>query len=120
MAKIGLLLASKGKWRGRQILSPDLIADAVTEHVGIPLEPEAAAMGDRQGYGYQAWRFSYLAGSKRVQLIELSGNGGQKVYIDEANQLVAVITAGDYDRRNLQKSSMDIYIDLVQPALVSR
>jgi len=120
MAKIGLLLASEGRWGRKQILSSRLVEQAVSKHVDIPQEGEAAALGDRQGYGYQIWRFSFLIGKERVHLTELSGNGGQKVYIDTANQLMVVITAGDYDRRSLKKSPLDIYIEIVRPAVLDR
>ena len=120
MAKIGLLLANRGNWAGRQILSSRLVEEAVSEHVDIPQQGEAAALGDRQGYGYQIWRFSFLAGEERIDLTELSGNGGQKVYMDEANQLMVVITAGNYDRRGLPKSPFDVYAEIVLPAVMGR
>ncbi|CAN5227231.1 serine hydrolase [soil metagenome] len=117
MAKIGLLIANKGRWNGRQIIPEKLIHDAVSEHIQIPQEKEAAALGDRQAYGYQIWKFSFVEAKKRVHLIELSGNGGQKVYIDQANNVMAVITAGNYDARGLKKSSFDVYVDIVYPSL---
>ncbi len=117
MAKIGLLIANKGRWNGQQIIPKKLIHDAVSEHIQIPQEKEASALGDRQAYGYQIWKFSFVEAKKRVHLIELSGNGGQKVYIDQANNVMAVITAGNYDARGLKKSSFDIYLDIVYPSL---
>jgi CubicO group peptidase (beta-lactamase class C family) len=117
MAKIGLLIAHRGRWAGRRILTARSVEEAVAEHIAIPQPPEAAALGDRQGYGYQLWRTSFLIGSERVDLLELSGNGGQKVFVDEANQLMVVTTGGDYDRRG-PKIPLDIYIDIVRPAIV--
>lgn len=120
MAKIGLLFGNKGRWGEKRILPSSLIEEAVSQHIAIPQVGEAAALGDRQGYGYQIWRFSFLIGKERAQLIELSGNGGQKVYIDEGSQLMVVVTAGNYDRRGLKKSPLDIYIDIVRPAVLHR
>lgn len=120
LAKIGLLLASRGRWGTTQILSSSLVEEAVSEHVDIPQHREAAAPTERQGYGYQLWRFSFAVDEQPVLLIELSGNGGQKVYIDEANQLMVVLTAGNYDRRGLRKSPLDIYVDIVRPAVSDR
>jgi CubicO group peptidase (beta-lactamase class C family) len=117
MAKIGLLIANRGRWAGRQILAARSIEEAISEHIGIPQAPDAAALGDRQGYGYQLWRFYFLVGSERINLLELSGNGGQKVFIDEAERLMVVTTAGEYDRRG-PKIPLDIYIDIVRPALI--
>ena len=117
LAKIGLLLVNGGNWDGKRVLPAKLVEEAVSQQVVVPLEGSAAAAGDRSGYGYQIWRTSLLLGGERADLIELSGNGGQKVYIDEANQLMVVVTAGEYDRSGLRKSSMDIYIDFVRPAV---
>lgn len=120
LAKIGLLIANRGRWRGTQILSSELVQEAVSEHIDIPQEAEAEAVGDRQGYGYQIWRFSSLVNDDEVDLLELSGNGGQKVYLDEPNQLMVVVTAGDYDGHDLKKSPLDIYFDIVRPAVLDR
>lgn len=120
LAKIGLLVANDGMWNGKQVIPSALVAEAVSQHVGIPQEREAEALGDRQGYGYQIWLFSFLIGPHRIELIEFSGNGGQKVFIDRKNELMVVVTAGNYDRRGLKKSPLDIYIDLIHPALLDR
>lgn len=117
LAKIGLLIRNKGRWRGRQLLPVRLVDDAVAGHIVIPQEGEAAALGDRQAYGYQIWRSSFLIGRERVDLIELSGNGGQKVYIDDAHDLMLVTTAGNYDRRSVKKSPLDVYFDIVHAAV---
>jgi len=118
LAKIGLLLVNKGRWGGQPILPARLVDEAVAAQIEIPQEGEAAALGDRMGYGYQIWLPSFVIDGKRVLLIELTGNGGQKVYIDEANQLMVVVTAGDYDRHGLKKSPLDIYFDIVRPAVL--
>lgn len=120
MAKIGLFLANRGRWGRKRILPTNLVDEALSAHVQIPQEGEAAALGDRQAYGYQVWRFSFLAEGERIELKELSGNGGQKVYIDDANRLMVVITAGNYDRRGLKKTPLDIYTDIVLPAVHDR
>ena len=117
MAKIGLLLSNKGEWGGKQILPARSAEEAVEAHIDIPRTGEAAARGDRLGYGYQIWLPSYLADGKRVQLIQLDGNGGQLVTIDRQAQLMVVTTGGDYYRRDLKKSAEDIYYDIVEPAL---
>ena len=66
------------------------------------------------------WLPSFLINGERHHLIELSGNGGQKVLIEEASDLMVIITAANYDRRDLKKSSIDIYFDVVQPAILDR
>lgn len=119
LAKIGLLIANGGRWAGRQIIPANLVDQAITPHVNIPQDEEAHP-GDALSYGYQVWLPSFQDGGKRVQLIELAGNGGQKIYIDQDEDLLLVITAGDYDRNDLPKSSFDIFFDIVRPALPRR
>lgn len=101
-----------------RIVAARLMDEAVAPHVEIPLEPDVAASDERQAYGFQTWLFSFPADGKTVTLIELSGNGGQEVYIDRARQLMIVITAGNYDRHDLKKSPIDIYFDIVEPAVL--
>lgn len=117
LAKVGLLVRNRGEWSGRRLLPAKLVDDAVAGHIVIPQEGEAAALGDQQAYGYQIWLSSFLIGKERVHLVELSGNGGQKVYIDRAHDLMLVTTAGDYDRRSAKKSSLDVYFDIAHAAV---
>ena len=118
LAKIGLLLMNRGEWNGHQLIPADHIDDAVAEHFRIPPGPDAYP-GDTQGYGYQIWRFGYdTEAGQRVELIELSGNGGQKVQIDRRTGIMVVVTAANYGREG--KSSFDLYPDLILPALLAK
>lgn len=119
MAKIGMMMMNKGKWNGSRIIPAKLVEEAMTEHIKLELQGETKE-GDREGYGFQVWRPSFLVNGEPVTLIEFAGNGGQKVQIDSANQLMVVVTAGDYNKRDLKKSSGHIYEDVVFPALLDR
>ena len=115
LAKFGLLLAAQGKWDGTRLLPAALVEQAMAEQIRIPAGPDAYP-GDTEGYGFQMWRFGYDTESgQRVELVELSGNGGQKVQIDRARDIVVVLTAANYGRQG--KSSFDVYPDLILPAL---
>jgi len=54
MVKWAELFRNKGNWHGRQLLSPEWVADATSYHIAVdpenPSEDNAA-----QGYGYQIW-----------------------------------------------------------------
>jgi CubicO group peptidase (beta-lactamase class C family) len=80
-ARLGLLLAHNGDWRGRQIIPADWIKEATTVRPGQPLPVTG-------GYGYQVW---ILAGERRM--FALRGIRGQAIYIDPASRLVMVHTA---------------------------
>jgi len=87
-ARLGLLLAHDGQWRGRQIIPAAWIADATRAGAGRvrvgnePTNPEFAA------YGYQVW---VLPGERRMFF--LSGLLGQLMFVDPGARLVMVHTA---------------------------
>ena len=76
-ARLGLLLAHDGQWRGRQIIPAAWIADATrggTAHVRIGNEPGNPEFA---GYGYQLW---IIPGARRMFF--LSGLLGQLIFVD--------------------------------------
>jgi CubicO group peptidase (beta-lactamase class C family) len=80
-ARLGLLLAHDGQWRGRQIIPAAWIKEATIVRPGQP-QPATG------GYGYQVW---ILAGERRM--FALRGIRGQAIYVDPASGLVMVHTA---------------------------
>jgi len=86
-ARLGLLLAHDGNWRGRQIIPAAWIEDATRLRQDQPhLHPPTITRS--LGYGYQVWIF---AGERRMFL--LLGIHGQAIYVDPASRLVMVHTA---------------------------
>ncbi|MBN2367124.1 MAG: serine hydrolase [Calditrichaeota bacterium] len=77
MAKMGLFLINKGKWKEQQLLDPGWIEAATTTHIyqhpeRSDEENENAADDGSQGYGYQIWmgrHNSYRAIGGQNQLI---------------------------------------------------
>jgi CubicO group peptidase (beta-lactamase class C family) len=88
-ARLGLLLAHDGNWRGRQIIPAAWIKEATIVRPGQP-QPSAG------GYGYQVW---ILAGERRMFV--LRGVRGQAIYVDPAGRLVMVHTAVRQQARDL-------------------
>ena len=80
-ARLGLLLAHDGNWRGRQIIPAAWIEEATRVRPGQP-QPGTG------GYGYQVW---VLAGERRM--FAFRGVRGQAIYVDPASRLVLVHTA---------------------------
>ncbi len=113
VAKLGLLVMNRGKWDGRQIIPQDLINDAVTPKI----KASEDADGWKTNYGYQMFLVTFPERGKTYSLVEFTGNGGQKALIDRDNDLMVVISAGNYDRSGLKKSSFDILLDIVYPAI---
>ncbi len=86
-ARLGLLLAHDGSWRGREIIPAAWIRDATTVRADQPyLQPRTAT--PFFGYGYQTWIFP---GDRRM--FAFLGVRGQAIYVDPSNRLVLVTTA---------------------------
>jgi CubicO group peptidase (beta-lactamase class C family) len=86
-ARLGLLLAHDGNWRGQQIIPAAWVRDATSRHPDQPhLWPGTAT--PFLGYGYQTWiwpgearRFAFL------------GIRGQSILVDPQSRLVMVQTS---------------------------
>ena len=86
-ARLGLLLAHDGNWRGRQIIPAAWVLEATTVRADEPhLQPGTAT--PVAGYGYQTWIFP---GERRMFI--LWGAHGQRIYVDPRSKLVMVNTA---------------------------
>jgi CubicO group peptidase (beta-lactamase class C family) len=86
-ARLGLLLAHDGNWRGRQIIPAAWIKDATTVREDQShLRPGRAT--PFFGYGYQTWIFP---GERRM--FAFLGVRGQAIYVDPQSRLVLVHTA---------------------------
>ena len=86
-ARLGLLLAHDGNWRGRQIIPAAWVLEATSVHADQPhVWPGTAT--DTEGYGYQTW---ILPGERRMFM--LWGAHGQRIYVDPRSKLVMVTTS---------------------------
>jgi CubicO group peptidase (beta-lactamase class C family) len=86
-ARLGLLLAHEGNWRGRQIIAAAWIKDATTVREDQShLRPGVAT--PFFGYGYQTWIFP---GERRM--FAFLGVRDQPIYVDPQSRLVLVHTA---------------------------
>jgi CubicO group peptidase (beta-lactamase class C family) len=86
-ARLGLLLAHDGNWRGRQIIPAAWVLEATSVQMDQPhVWPGAAT--PNEGYGYQTW---ILPSERRMFM--LWGAHGQRIYVDPRSKLVMVNTA---------------------------
>jgi CubicO group peptidase (beta-lactamase class C family) len=86
-ARLGLLLAHDGNWRGRQLIPVTWINEATRVRDDQPhLRPGTARRF--LGYGYQVW---ILPGERRM--FALLGAYGQAIFVDPSSRLVMVHTA---------------------------
>lgn len=114
MIKFGILYLNDGKWNGKQIITADLVAQTLKSQMSTPYADSVIA--PHIGYSNQFWVPTENIKAERVTWVQCQGNGGQIIGIDKKLKLVFVITAGNYNRSDLRKSSWDIYPDFVFPA----
>jgi CubicO group peptidase (beta-lactamase class C family) len=103
MAKFGLLYLNKGKLNGNQIIPSDWVQQSLTKHSVV------------QGvdYGY-LWWIKYLdVDGVRYYGKAAQGNGGQKIYVWEQQNMVTVITGGNF---NSQSPSDEIIRKYILPS----
>lgn len=112
MLKLGVLFLDGGRWRGRQVVSRAWVERSTR---GV------SRMGSR-AYGYFWWRQPFdvttPAGRRRFEIVNASGNGGQKIYIIPELESVIVFTGSAYNNEHTPPNA--IMEELLLPALVTR
>ena len=69
------------------------------------------------GYGYQFWLGTLPPPETHIKVALAMGNGGQIIVVDKSNEMVTVITAGNYNKWNIKNSSEQLIFDFIYPAL---
>jgi CubicO group peptidase (beta-lactamase class C family) len=104
MAKFGLVYLNGGKWNGKQILAADYISQSLAKHSVV----------DGIDYGYLWWCEPLTANGVKYQGMAAKGNGGQRIFLWPEQNMVAVITAGNY---NAQSPANKMLIECVLSGL---
>jgi CubicO group peptidase (beta-lactamase class C family) len=104
MLKVGLLYMNGGTWNGRQVLPAEWVKASITRHT---------AVGDTE-YGYLWWRPYLEVPGGRHHGFMATGNGGQKIFLWPALDLVVVMTGGNYNR---QSPANELAIKYILPKL---
>lgn len=107
LLKFGQLYWKEGSWDGNQLLSMNWVETSLKGHVARP---------NGGTYGYQFWVWSKNVSGHKIDLAAGIGNGDQRVFIDRGNDLVTVVTAGNYNQF-LKKNSLALLKDFIYPAL---
>ena len=103
MAKFGVLYLNGGNYNGKQIVNSDWVKQSITKHSVI----------QNVDYGYLWWLKYLNADGVRYNGIVAQGNGGQKIYIWPDQNMVTVITGGNY---NVQSPSDELIRKFILPA----
>jgi CubicO group peptidase (beta-lactamase class C family) len=110
MAKIGQLVLDRGRWQGKRVVSEAWVDAAIASQIQRP----------RDGaYGYQFWTGTASVGGRQVDWAAAVGQGGQRIFIAPALDLVAVVTAGHYydDDRLARLVPFTVLNEYVLPAV---
>lgn len=107
MGKLGLLYLNQGVWNGKQVISKDWVKESLTKQTVV------------QGvnYGYLWWLKYLEINGTRFNGKAAQGNGGQKIYIWEEQNMVTIITGGNY---NSQSPSDEIIQKYILPAFAKK
>ncbi|MEO8317828.1 MAG: serine hydrolase, partial [Bradyrhizobium sp.] len=111
-AKIGQLVLDKGKWAGRQIVSPEWIEQSI--------RPRFQAIGYFSGlffYGQQWWLGRSISGDTEVKWTAAMGSGGQRIFIVPDLDLVMMTTSGRYFQPHQGDGALDTLTNFVIPAI---
>jgi CubicO group peptidase (beta-lactamase class C family) len=105
--KFGLMYLHGGRWHDQQVLAAGWVEESL--RLRTPL-----ALDNYVGYGYQWWRGSAQSGDQQVEFAFASGNGGQKIVVVDALEMVIVITSTAYGLGRGQQRSHAIIRDVFQ------
>ena len=94
--KFGILYQNNGKWDGKQIVPASWVEKSLSSGV---------SRGDDGGYGYQFWIFNDTIQGKAMTWPCAVGNGDQRIFFDKKNDLLVVMTAGNYNKWDIENNS---------------
>ena len=108
MALIGQMALDGGSAGGRQVISRGWIEESLSPKVAIgAVDPYA------DGYGYFWYAKALPVGDRTVDIRFASGNGGNKIYVVPARNMVVAVTSSAYGRGYGQRRSQAILTALL-------
>jgi len=90
LLKIGQMMLDHGRWQDRQIVPAEWVKESTRPHV-------ATGRGAGTGYGYFWWTGDIEWKGKTLPWSAAVGNGGQRLFLVPALDVVVVMTAGAYN-----------------------
>jgi CubicO group peptidase (beta-lactamase class C family) len=96
LLKLGQLYCNDGVWNGTPVVSEVWVQTSTQPHVQVDEQTE---------YGYLWWLRTFSAGGQTFHAYLMQGNGGNKVAVFPALDLVAVITSTNYNTRGMHEQA---------------
>jgi len=107
LLKIAELYRTRGTWEGKHIVDEDWVKASTTPHARIDDDTE---------YGYLWWLKDLPWRDRKVRVVYMSGNGGNKVGFVPELDLAFAITSNNYGARGMHEQTERV---LVQSVLAS-
>jgi CubicO group peptidase (beta-lactamase class C family) len=108
LAKLGQLYLNGGSWHGRAIVPAWWVAASTRPH---------ARIDDATGYGYLWWLRDFSSGGDSFSAYYMSGNGGNKVVVFPALDLVVVITSTNFGTRGMHEQTERLLTEYILKAI---
>lgn len=116
MGKLGQVYLDNGRWKGRQVVSPAWVSQAVQPFLPAP-SPRAPPYVEFSGYGFQWWFDLHRWKGRPLPFRSAIGNGGQRIMMIPELDLVVVIFAGFYDDPSKNWVPETIVREYILPAI---
>lgn len=111
LLKFGLLYLNKGKWNNKQILTENWVNETLKTQILRDNE------SGTNGYSYLFWTQTDTVNKKDFQILTARGNGGQRIFINKESNLIVVITAGNYNKKDISNDGQRALDEYILPAL---
>ena len=111
LLKFGLLYLNNGQWNGQQILSENWVNETLRTQVYREKNDTT------KGYSFLFWIETDSVETKTFDLIIARGNGGQRIFLHKASNLVVVVTAGNYNKKGIVNDGQRALDKFILPAL---
>lgn len=108
-AKFGELHRNGGRW-GDETVIP-------AEWAQASLRPDVATTVAGNRYGYLWWHQEYTVAGERWPAAFCTGNGGNKIFVFEEQDLVIVVTASAYGQRYMHTQVDEMMSEFILPAV---
>ncbi|MCI0487929.1 MAG: beta-lactamase family protein [Blastocatellia bacterium] len=108
LLKLGQLYLNDGTWNGNRIVSEGWVKTSTKPH---------AQVDDETRYGYLWWLKSFRSGDKKHASYLMQGNGGNKVAVFPALDMVVVITSTNYNTRGMHEQTDRLLSEYILQAI---
>jgi CubicO group peptidase (beta-lactamase class C family) len=108
LLKLGQLYLNGGVWKNFRIVSERWVKTSTQPHTRIDEQNE---------YGYFWWLKSFKFEEKSYAAFYMSGNGGNKVAVFPALDMVAVLTSTNYNTRGMHEQTDKLLTDYILASL---